>query len=527
MIGEEIKMIADRNRLAEFFRMFLLSAGIAAATVGVVLMGPAVAAAADGPISVGGQKQLFIDHKFIASSKNVSLRVNPPAKRPGAVIESDKPWDAFKVIWLSVAEDGNLYKMWYQAFDGDQWGGGKSRLCYAVSKDLLHWEKPELGIITYQGSKQNNIVVDDLVNGSVLVDPQAKPEQRYKLIYTQHPAWDDVFVVCSSDGTHWTMPGTKVAKIHADTQHVVFWDTRIKKYVVYFRPDDPLRMVDPIPSDPPVVAPKTIRPGRMVARLELDDLVKPWPTSDARMVLTADERDPEDSDIYTHYPLQYPYAADAYFLFPMIYQHFRPGETTVKNDGLNDVQLAASRDGIHWMRYDREPYVRRGLPGDPDSGQVQSCWPTVFRRGNYLYQFYTGWPFTHGGFRKLTPEERKHNWGREHIYLTVQRLDGFVSADAPYDGGWLVTPTIVFDGRALQLNIDVAAMGEARVEIQDADGKPVPGYELAKCKRILFNDPAYTESWEQKSDVAELAGKPIRLRLSMRSAKLYAFQFVP
>jgi hypothetical protein len=501
--------------------------GAMLALMGCALLPWAALGAADGPISVGSQKQLFIDHRFIASSENVSLRVNPPAKRPAAVITSDKPWDAFRIIWLSVAEDGDAYKMWYQAFDGDQWGGGTSRLCYAVSKDLVQWEKPELGLIAYQGSKRNNIVVDDIVNGSVLVDVQAKPEQRYKLIYTRHPAWKDIFVVCSPDGIHWNMPGTKVAEIHADTQHVVFWDTRLKKYVVYFRPGEPPPFVGPILGSPPVVAPKTVRPGRCVARLELDNLLAPWPMDDARLVLAADERDPEESDIYTHYPLQYPYAADAYFLFPMTYHHFRPGETTVPNDGVNDVQLAASRDGIHWMRYDREPYVRRGLPADADSGQVGCCWPTAFRRGNYLYQFYTGWPFTHGGFRKLGPAERKQNGGREHISLAVQRLDGFVSADAPYDGGWLVTPPVVFAGRKLQLNIDVAAMGEARAEIQDVDGKPVPGYELANCKRIVFNDTAHTVSWQRKAEVTELAGKPVRLRIVMRSAKLYAFQFVP
>jgi hypothetical protein len=33
-------------------------------------------------------------------------------------------------------------------------------------------------------------------------------------------------------------------------------------------------------------------------------------------------------------------------------------------------------------------------------------------------------------------------------------------------------------------------------------------------------------AWNGRTDVSALAGKPIRLRIRMRSAKLYAFQFV-
>ncbi|OHB85931.1 MAG: hypothetical protein A2V98_03685 [Planctomycetes bacterium RBG_16_64_12] len=172
--------------------------------------------------------------------------------------------------------------------------------------------------------------------------------------------------------------------------------------------------------------------------------------------------------------------------------------------------------------------MRRGLPGEFDFGMVQCGGGLHFRRGDYLYQFYAGWPWTHGGFRRLTPAQRQDKavtWGRQTLYLAKQRLDGFVSADAPYSGGWLVTPPLVFEGHRLELNVNVAAMGDARVEIQDADGNPIPGFTRDDCNRILMNDVAYTVGWGDTSDVSALAGKPVRLRFEMRSAKLYAFQF--
>ena len=494
-----------------------------------VLLGlVAVGARAGEPLEVGSRKQLFIDHRFIESKENISLVVNPPVKRQEAVIRSDKPWDAFRLIWFSVGEDEGGYKMWYQAYDSDQWGGGTSRMCYATSSDLLTWEKPNLGIIDYQGSKENNILVEHIVNGSVFIDPNGKPGERYKLVYSDYSAGMAGYVATSADGIHWHMPGTKVAEHLSETQHVAFWDRRLKKYVVYFRPGDHYPFVDPVPSDPPVVAPKVLRPGRQVARVEMEDVLAPWPMDQARLVLVADEDDPEGSDIYTHSPYLYPHADDAYFLFPMSYQHFHSGETGVGNDGVNDTLFAASRDGVHWMRYDRQPYVRRGLPGEFDFGMVQCGGGLHFRRGDYLYQFYAGWPWTHGGFRRLTPAQRQDKavtWGRQTLYLAKQRLDGFVSADAPYPGGWLVTPPLVFEGHRLELNVNVATMGDARVEIQDADGNPIPGFTRDDCNRILMNDVAYTVGWGDTSDVSALAGKPVRLRFEMRSAKLYAFQF--
>ena len=53
-----------------------------------------------------------------------------------------------------------------------------------------------------------------------------------------------------------------------------------------------------------------------------------------------------------------------------------------------------------------------------------------------------------------------------------------------------------------------------------------PCAELADCDRILMNDVAHIVRWRGNPDVSRLAGQPIRLKIAMRSAKLYAFQFV-
>ena len=112
------------------------------------------------------------------------------------------------------------------------------------------------------------------------------------------------------------------------------------------------------------------------------------------------------------------------------------------------------------------------------------------------------------------------------IWQAKQRLDGFVSVDAGSDDGWLVTPPIAFEGSRLQLNIDCGAMGEAWVELQDEAGKLFPGYAFEDAVSVDRNGVAQEVWWQTGPDVGSLSGRPVRLKLRMRSAKLYAFQFV-
>lgn len=495
-----------------------------------LFVGTLSAEEAGGTREVGAQKQLFIDHRFIESSENVRLVVNRPVKSSRAILHSDKPWDAFNLIYFSIAEDDGVYKMWYQAYDDDQWGRGRPRMCYATSNDGLNWEKPNLGLVEFKGSKENNILFEESKLGYVFIDPHGNPEQRYKML----SGIGTTRIRTSPDGIHWTLHPQIVWKPIWDTQKQAAWDPQVGKYVIQTRVqlkkknELPYPFVSPIESNPPVVAPKLHRPIRALGRMEVDNIMKPWPTERLQTVMSADEHDPLHSDIYHQGGVyHYPYAADAYFMFPLTYQHFHNTETNVGNDGVNDTQFAASRDGIHWMRYDRQPYIPRGLPGDPDGG-ITHATGFFIRKGNYLYQYYRGWPWTHGGFRRLSAAQRqdRSNWGRAFYSVVIQRLDGFVSVDASQNGGWLVTPPMIFDGSQLALNISVSALGQACVEIQDSSGRTIPGFEMESCDRILMNDVAHVVSWKGKPDVSSLAGKPVRLKIDMKSTKLYAFQFV-
>ena len=114
-----------------------------------------------------------------------------------------------------------------------------------------------------------------------------------------------------------------------------------------------------------------------------------------------------------------------------------------------------------------------------------------------------------------------------HVRRYSLRLDGLASLHASYQGGEMTTKPLRFTGRRLLLNFATSAAGGIRVEIQDKDGRPIPGHELQDCREQVGNEIERTVSWKKGDDLASLAGKPVRLRFVMKDADIYALRFVP
>jgi hypothetical protein len=120
----------------------------------------------------------------------------------------------------------------------------------------------------------------------------------------------------------------------------------------------------------------------------------------------------------------------------------------------------------------------------------------------------------------------EHEGGtHDRLLRLTQRLDGFVAvlpADPAKGAGVLVTKPFTFAGDRLELNLD-ASGGMIRVELQDADGRPLPGFALAGSEPLRENDTAAVVRWHPV--LAKLAGRPVRLKLELTSARVFAFQF--
>jgi len=490
-----------------------------------------VLAANAQPYPIGGRKQLFIDRRFVTESRGVELAMNPPVK-VGPVLIGTQSWDnGFVAGYGSVLQDQGKYRMWYIGMPSSDTGQpdyAVCRLCYAESDDALHWTKPDLGICDWRGSRANNIVLEtSLESACVLIDPKAAAAERYKLVAHLHertgrtpngnaPAGTGLYIYTSPDGLRWTLHSERVFPFDPDSLNMAFYDGRTGKYFAYVRTWNPLRRVGVV---------------------ETDDLLKPWPyrpgpprgpvvgvgpdhapSQEVDDAFGTDAEDPPNMDFYTSAVVAYPWAEDAYLMFPSAYRHFpAPPAGQRRNDGTVDIDLAVSRDAHTFHRISREPYIGLGTMDEPDNGTLY-LFIGMLRRDNVLYQYYEGNDHTHG------VSELKKNRGT--IFAVRQRLDGFSSIDAGPSGGQFATPPVIFAGRHLVLNLDASATGEISVELQDAAGKPLSGFTFADSDPLIRNNVAETAAWKGgDSDLSRLAGTPVRVAFRMRLAKLYSFQF--
>ena len=73
--------------------------------------------------------------------------------------------------------------------------------------------------------------------------------------------------------------------------------------------------------------------------------------------------------------------------------------------------------------------------------------------------------------------------------------------------------------------MDASSRGWLKVEILDASGHAVWGYEKSVADRLMYNGVAQPVSWNGEGDLSSLRGRHVRLRFTGQSVKLYAFQF--
>jgi hypothetical protein len=497
------------------------------------------------PIEIGDRRQVFVDKTFLADAKNVEIVVHPPRKSGEMTVKPEGSWERGGIgPYSSVLHDGTGYHMWYHAMDTVQWdtGHGRGSICYATSMDGIRWEKPDIGLIEYQGSRKNNIVFGHGANGvtlgqdggMVFLDPKAPADQRFRMVCRFGPEGEGMRIFSSGDGIHWklTHPVAIAARAqekgsHLDSQNVIFWDEAREKYVAYVRYNRPERRGR----------------ARSIARAESDRLGAFPAVQDMAVVFQPDDQDLQEDglpvvDFYMSAAIKYPWADHAYFMFPTAYYHYSERlpefiKEVPINAGPLDSQFAASRDGIAWERYDRRPFVPLGMKGEFDGGCARVIWglvPDTTGRKTYLY--YRGGDWLHGWDRDernkriLTAKGLGATQNITCISRLISRRDGFTSVRGAYTGGEFTTPLVTFTGSRLVINVDTSATGQVRVGLLDENGSAIEGFAPGQCDLIhTANEINRRVSWRGLADVSRLAGRPVRIRFLLRNSDLYAFQF--
>lgn len=530
--------MGERLNRRRILRIGLFCAVVVAGVPGLgrAESGCVVASAKDAVMAVGCDRQLFLDDRLVDPdrTRDVARTMNPP-QDIRRVLVPDQPWETLGFIfYASVVDAGETIQLFYGSYSYD--AKMIRHFCLATSQDGLNWIRPNLGIKSYKGNKDNNMVSSGSFDGAVFLDPHSTPEKRYRLLAASGmdtPDTGGLFVESSPDGIHWTHSPERVLPFIPDSQHAAFWDDRLNQYVAYVRS-------------------WSINPRmRQVSRVQVSDIEKPWPyqlgvppfyvwgkektptpSSELPVVLANDEKDPENLDIYTSTAQNYSFAPNTYLAFPATYFKFKGPAWKERalsgNDGNFEPQLATSADGISWSRW-RQPYVAPGFH-DGVNLRLVSMAHGMVRRGRWIYQYFVGWPHTHGRPDVwIKHPENAIDWTKKErggIYFARQRLDGFVSMDGAYTGGVLTTRPLTFKGNRLLLNIDTHGSGSAQVALLEADGAEVQGFTAAACQVINADETGHVLRWKDGADVSVLAGRPIRVQVTMRNTKLYAMQFV-
>lgn len=472
----------------------------------VGLFGAGTVLAADSPAA----RHLFLDPAFV-EREHVALRVNPAEQRE-VVIRPDKPWEQLMIsFFLTVREEEGKLRMWYICRDR----ANQPNVAYAESRDGVTWVKPELGVVDYEGSKANNLVGLDSLEGVVFRDPNAPETERYA--YVTHLWTEGMVRFHSPDGLRWQRDAAPLLRFGADTQNVTYWDDRLGRYVLYLRGwfigADKLRYRRIVRVETPSLT-------TQLPQQPSEESLRLWGKEkcavigdDFPAVFSADERDPKNSDVYNISAQPYPLDPQWIVGFPSLFQRDRNA-----GDGKLEVQFAGSRDGTTWHRYDRAPYAPVGL-SDSDSANMTFMGTGLVVRGDEIWQYGTGFRSRHGD------REARQRRTDGVIYRYVQRVDGFVSLDFGEERGDARTTPVRVDGPRLLLNVDTGVFGSLRVALSDAEGTPLQGFAAADCEPVRTNATGAAVTWGNGADLSALHGREVRVTFAGTRAKLYSFRF--
>ena len=494
-------------------------------------------ACADDPIDVGSRRELFVDDGLIENlGGKAELRLHHPVAQELALVH-DAPWEGSGCGYHSVFRDGPLYRMYYKAWHLDVSNGKLNSgvhplyCCYAESDDGIHWRKPELGLHEFRGSKANNIVMVSGQIDGVKVDaghpavfkddnPDCPPEARYKAIL-RSPGPRGLIPMKSPDGLHWS-PMSDVPVITEgafDSQNLAFWDPVRREYRAYWR------IFTAGVTTEKVWKPEGVRAIRTATS---KDFLHWGPHADLTYV------DSPTEHLYTNQIKPYYRAPHIFIGFPTRYidrgwsdsmralperehREMRAAASPRYGTALTEGLLMASRDGVRFKRWN-EAFLRPGIQrkGTWHYGQQYIAWHVVETRSALegapnelsLYAGESYWTGNSSALRRYT-----------------LRIDGFVSVSAPFAGGELTTKPLTFNGQRLTINFSTSAAGGIRVELQQPDGQPIPGFSLADCQEVFGDELDRTVTWSGDAKLAELSGQPVRLHFTLRDADLFSFQF--
>lgn len=444
----------------------------------------------------------FDDHS-IPWQHNLKLTLVPATKHPGNPVLRRGPEGApdhgHAVLYGTVIKDGAKFRMWYLGMFETQIVKGQAPgmwrpMCYAESVDGVHWTKPELGLVEFNGSRKNNICliegepfsltrVNDFL--SVLHEPEdSDPSRRFKAVFIAHVPSGDIRggmsnigvkekLVCSTiaatsaDGLKWKVVGDRPANAGGER----FEASGLYRFGnFYYTPGQ-------------LIAPWGWRAdgtdgGRVMLTYRSADFAN-WPQAKALAFARPGQlANPRIAGQQTHMGAGIWNRGNVLVGLYGMWQDAPtpPPKGSGHNTGVRvDLGLIVSNDGLHF----REPVadfkvVARGGEGEWDNIALLQGHAFV-NDGDRTMIWYSHWDT--GG--KLQSME---------IGLATLRRDGFGHLSAKEDDNdshFITAPLALKPGTKLLINVEgVSAAAPITVELLDDRDRPLPGFSGPNAARV-------------------------------------------
>ncbi len=367
-------------------------------------------------------------------------------------------------------------------------GNRITSLGYAQSKDGIHWEKPSLGLVEFEGSTDNNLLMLYAHGTGVFLDEQeVNPAKRYKLVtkVEYNGSRHYMAVAFSEDGIHFSdlieWPKYNPA---GDSHNFPFRDPNTGKFVVLTR---------------------IWKNGvRICAKTESDDFIN-W--SEPVEVLRGIGFEHE---VYSMPAFN---VGGVCLGLASIYHN---GDTDADNFDTVDLELMYSTRLDAWDYIAPGQYfIERGKgkypTGEFDCGCIYAAAPLEI--DGKLCFYYMGGNGQHTNFRETS-------FARG--FLEKDKYAGYVPKN-PDKPALLTTSHFCIYGENIGILAEIADGGSVQVAIGTKSGVVYEGFEAENSILEKQEDGYYRISFKNHS-IMELRSKPISFHIHFKNSKVYAIK---
>lgn len=447
------------------------------------------------PLELNNGPHLFIDNYLIAEQSFLNRTVNNPEKLPEPILVAGKKNDFVWQPYFSVLRDPETgrFRMWYNTPVSEK-NTGRCLLGYIESEDGINWIRPH----------KNLDISHEIQFGASVIDRGLdfeNSEERYVFATHLKPG---LYISTSADGINWNPISDGPVLYHNHDISSLFWDPIRKQYmaIVSHRLNG---FSDP--SQPNIDDKRRI--VHQSISKDLKDWEEVWPICLPKIGAAIEKGETQFysmSGVITRGDLMIG-------LVKVLRDDLNatPGKSAKqmgdkkrKAAGIGYTVLAWTRDGITWQR-DHEPFLDRNhTPGTFDHAMAWGDEQIIVDDKVYIY---------YGGYERGHKIER---FNERHLGFASMPKDRYVSRDADFNGGRLLTKPLVLNGKKITVNANI--IGECKVRIVDTDGETLPGFDWIKLKGDSIN---HELNWEK--ELSAISGKTFCLEFKLKNAQLFGF----